>query len=384
MAAVSAARDRFALHLLQFGAIAVVLAATPYKLFDLDRYFVPKELVLHLVALFAGLLIVTNRRRLSLGVVDVLLTAFIAESVVSATLATNIWVAQRSLAISISGVVLFWCASSLRRAGLVRPLLVALALGVVVCAGTSLAQAYGIQTEYFSLNRAPGGTLGNRNFIAHMCALGAPVVALVALTARRGFGSIFGGIGMAVLAGTLVMSLPSTDIFTPCPLGLTRRHVRYTDITSREPSGRGDLDLPEARVGDRVGAEAHEAGGHGAQQERPVGGLPQVGECAVEGDRLVGVVVERRLDQEVADQREHDHPSEISSDAESREPLSHAVAHLAGLRILEELLFEGLVALLETDADDDRAGDHHQPCAAGPAQHATRRLVGVRPATAPS
>lgn len=206
MAADSAARDRLALHLLQFGAIAVVLAATPYKLFDLDRYFVPKELVLHVVALLAGLLIITNRKRLSLSVVDVLLAAFLAESVVSAALATNIWAAQRAVAISVSGVVLFWCASSLRRAGLVRPLLVALACGIVVCAGTSLAQAYGIQTEYFSLNRAPGGTLGNRNFIAHMCALGAPVVALVALTARRGFGSIFGGIGMAVVGGTLVMS----------------------------------------------------------------------------------------------------------------------------------------------------------------------------------
>ena len=37
--------DRVALLLVQAGAIAVVLASLPYKAFDLDRYFVPKELV---------------------------------------------------------------------------------------------------------------------------------------------------------------------------------------------------------------------------------------------------------------------------------------------------------------------------------------------------
>ena len=39
------------------------------------------------------------------------------------------------------------------------------------------------------------------------------------------------------VAGTLTMSLPSTDIFTPCSLGLTRTHVRYTDITLTDATG---------------------------------------------------------------------------------------------------------------------------------------------------
>jgi hypothetical protein len=46
--------DRRPLRILQFGAIAVVLAATPYKPFDLDRYFVPKELVLLFCAAVAS------------------------------------------------------------------------------------------------------------------------------------------------------------------------------------------------------------------------------------------------------------------------------------------------------------------------------------------
>lgn len=202
----SPTRDRLSLYTLELGAVAVVLAASPYKPFDLDRYFVPKELVLHVAALLSGLVLLGARRRLTLAAVDVLLLAFLAASAVSLVFATNVWLAERAMAISFSGVVLFWSASALRRAGLVRPLLVALAAGVVVCAATSLAQAYGVQTEFFSLNRAPGGTLGNRNFVAHLCAIGTPVVMLVALTARRGFGSLFGGIAMAVVAGTLVMS----------------------------------------------------------------------------------------------------------------------------------------------------------------------------------
>src|SRR3954467_6081287 len=41
--------------LLQVGAIAVVFAASPTRAFDLDRFLAPKELVLHLTALLAGL-----------------------------------------------------------------------------------------------------------------------------------------------------------------------------------------------------------------------------------------------------------------------------------------------------------------------------------------
>jgi O-antigen ligase len=200
------ARERLALYVLQLGALVVVLAASPYKQFDLDRFFIPKELTLHIAAGLAAFLLVVGRKRFSLTIVDALLGAFLVISLAATALATNVWVAERALAVSVSGVVLFWCASALRSAGLVRPLLIALAVGVVLCAATALAQAYGVETEFFSLNRAPGGTLGNRNFVAHLSAIGTPVVVLVALTARRGWGSLFGGIAMAVLAAALVMS----------------------------------------------------------------------------------------------------------------------------------------------------------------------------------
>jgi O-antigen ligase len=202
----SSARDRIALAALSLGAVGVVLAAAPYKAFDLDRYFVPKELVLHAAGAIAALAMISGCRRLTLMTVDWLLAGFLAASAISAAFATNLWTAERALAISVSGALVFWTAGALRRAGLSSVLLVALATSVVVAAATSLAQAYGVDTEIFSLNRAPGGTFGNRNFIAHYVAIGTPIVALAALTARRGLGSVLGGISIAILGAALVMS----------------------------------------------------------------------------------------------------------------------------------------------------------------------------------
>src|ERR1700730_16558057 len=116
---------RAALRVLQAGAIAVVLAATPYKAFDLDRFFVPKELVLHATALLATLLCLLRARRLGLARVDQLIGLFLALGVLSALFATNWWLAGRAVAISLSGAACFWSARAVARAGLARPLLAA-------------------------------------------------------------------------------------------------------------------------------------------------------------------------------------------------------------------------------------------------------------------
>jgi len=100
--------DRVALVLVQLGAIAVVLAALPYKLFDLDRYFVPKELALHVAAAGAAFCCLTSRDRISLARIDWLLIGYLALSSISAVLAGNHWLSTRALAISLSGAALFW------------------------------------------------------------------------------------------------------------------------------------------------------------------------------------------------------------------------------------------------------------------------------------
>jgi O-antigen ligase len=191
--------------LLQLGAVGVVLAALPYRTFELDRYFVPKELVLHSVAVVVALVGLVRMRRLELARIDEALLLFLGLGLVSALFATNHWLAIRALAISLSGAALFWMARSVARAGLARPLLIVLGTAVVIGVLTSLLQAYGVDSEYFSRNRSPGGSFGNRNFMAHLTAIGLPVLVMLTMEAGRA-GFALGGAGVVLSAAALVLS----------------------------------------------------------------------------------------------------------------------------------------------------------------------------------
>jgi len=130
--------DRLIRLAIQAGVIAAVVAALPYKVFELDRYFVPKELVLHVAALIIALVLVARRRTLSFDVVDGLIAFFLLWSVASAIFATNHWVAQRSVAISVSSAIVFWGARSVAARGSYRPILIAAATAAVIAAALSL------------------------------------------------------------------------------------------------------------------------------------------------------------------------------------------------------------------------------------------------------
>ena len=187
-------------------AIGIVLAAAPYKAFDLDRFFVPKELVLHVTVLLVALACIASARAFALTRVDLLLSAYVGLSTVSALFAANHWLATRALALSIASAVVFWCARAAAADGRALTVAAACAAAAVVGAATSLAQAYGITSEYFSLNRAPGGTFGNRNFMAHLAAIATPSLVLCTIASRRGWGAAAGAIGLTVLAAALVLS----------------------------------------------------------------------------------------------------------------------------------------------------------------------------------
>ena len=198
--------DRTIRTLIQLGVILAVVVALPYKLFELDRYFVPKELVLHATALLVAVLLLARRRTLSFDLADGLLALFLLWSAASALFATNYWLAQRALGVSVSGAIVFWGARSVAARGSFRPVLIAAAIAAVCAAALSLAQAYGLENEYFSANRAPGGTLGNRNFVAHIAVIGLPSLVWCTVTARRSFGALLGSLGAAVVAAALVLS----------------------------------------------------------------------------------------------------------------------------------------------------------------------------------
>jgi hypothetical protein len=193
--------ERPALRILQLGAVAVVLAACALVPFDLDRFFVPKELVLHAAALLAGLAAAGALARAGRSRADRLLAAYLALGALSAALATNRWLGFRALAVSASGVLLYWIG---RWVG--RPLAGALAFAVVLAAATSLLQTYGLQTVLFASTRAPGGTLGNRNFVAHAAAFGLPLLLYMTLRARRRGAFLAAALGTTVVIASLVLT----------------------------------------------------------------------------------------------------------------------------------------------------------------------------------
>ena len=187
--------------------MAIVLAALPYNLFELDRYTFPKELVLHACAFGAAVVCTVRARRIPLFLIDALLAGFLVMGLLSSLEATNGWLAFRALSVSVSSVVLFWCARSVARGGLAGPLLAGLAGAVVLGASTGLAQAYGlVDSSLASLTRAPGGTFGNRNFMAHLAAIGLPALLLVTLQTRRRAALMLGATGVGLVAAALILS----------------------------------------------------------------------------------------------------------------------------------------------------------------------------------
>ena len=197
--------DRLIKLVIQAGVILAVVVALPYKVFELDRYFVPKELVLNAAALIIAVLLFARRRSLSFDLIDGLIAFFLLWSLGSALFATNYWLAQRSLSITISGAIVFWGARAIAPTSY-RGILVAAATATVLAAIFCLAQAYGLDTEYFSTQRAPGGTFGNRNFVAHMSVIGLPALVWCTVTARQQIGALIGSLGTALVGAALVLS----------------------------------------------------------------------------------------------------------------------------------------------------------------------------------
>ena len=171
--------DRFMVAALGVGALACVLMVLPYRSFDLDRFLVPKELLLQLTVLLTGAVALWRARRVrdvQMDAVAWLWIAYLALTLLSAALAQNGWLAWRASTLTISAAMAFVVGRSLQRAG--RSGAVARVLAAVVTAGaiTALLQAYGVKMEWAAMSRAPGGTFGNRNFMAHLAAAGVPLL----------------------------------------------------------------------------------------------------------------------------------------------------------------------------------------------------------------
>lgn len=192
--------------LLAIGAFAVVLVGVPSPLFELDRHAVPKELALHVTALLALPALAWSVTRIRLTVPEYLLAAWLGWSGISALFAANHWQAFRAFGVSLSSVVIFWMARRAARGGWQTMVLAVVAAAAVTAAFTGLAQAYGASHWLFAEARAPGGSLGNRNFVAHLAVIMLPVLGFLALRARRPAALAIGVIGLVASTGLVILT----------------------------------------------------------------------------------------------------------------------------------------------------------------------------------
>jgi O-antigen ligase len=187
------------------GAITIVLAGVDSELYDLERYLAPKALALHLTALASLLILLPSWRRIELGITAALLAAFVLWTILSAALATNRWLALHGAGITVSGFVLYLAARRVAEDGLAPRVIGGLAAAAVLAGGLGIAQAYGAEWPLLADSRPPGGTFGNRNFLAHLTAIATPLLAWVLLRGRAA-STVLAFLGLVVAAGTIVLT----------------------------------------------------------------------------------------------------------------------------------------------------------------------------------
>ena len=159
-----------AAHLLGICLLLATLVALPEAPSDLDRHQFPKETLLHLGVFLAVLVArpwpVRDVRRATW----VAIAALATWSAISAAMATNPWLGIRAASLTITTLAALLTARHLASHGASAILLGWAATAAACGAATGLLQALGIEHVFFNELRAPGGTFGNRNFLAHLAA----------------------------------------------------------------------------------------------------------------------------------------------------------------------------------------------------------------------
>lgn len=227
---------RLAAHLLGLGLTTATLLALPAAPSDLDRFQLPKESVTHLTVWLAVLLVRPLPVASLRPAVKVALMAIVASAALSSFGAVNGWLALRAATLTITTVAAFLTARRLADIGETGVLLAWCVVAVVAGAATGLVQAYGVHSALFALVRVPGGTFGNRNFMAHDAALGLPLLTYWVVTARRPLPVALAAGGIALVAAAVVLSRSRTawlgallgTAVLAGTLELARRGARFT------------------------------------------------------------------------------------------------------------------------------------------------------------
>jgi len=193
-------------HLLGAGLLLCALVLMPGSLGGAEQFALPKELVLSLSAFAALVVCLQTYRPVALDAADLSLALFVGISLASAMVAAeNGWLAARALGLTAGGAAVFWAARSAAREGGSGAGVAWVAVILPAAAVGGLLEAYGATYGLSVAGRGPGGTLGNRNILAHLLALGLPAYLLCVARARerRAFALLLLGLVPVTTALTL-------------------------------------------------------------------------------------------------------------------------------------------------------------------------------------
>src|SRR6202011_2591918 len=136
---------------------------------------------------------------------DLLFSFFLVVSIVSASFAaTDKWLALRGVGLTMSGVAVFWSCRYLATRGQRQALLDAVAIVVILVAATIILDAFGYGLDF--PNARSRGIQGNRNWAAHLLALGMPLLALQSVACHSVKRRAPGVCGLMVSAAALVLT----------------------------------------------------------------------------------------------------------------------------------------------------------------------------------
>src|SRR5919109_1558300 len=171
----------------------------------------------------------------------------------------------------------------------------------------------------------------------------------------------------------------------PLPLGRHRRLQRCARLdrpVRRAPPpapapadapSASDLAVPRLRVA--VGPEREQPACDDAEQRVAVVAPQDLGERAVEADRLRRVVLPGRSNEEEPDQAEDEGPRQVAEDPERGEAAALEVAHLPELQVLAEAARDRTPDVEDAGSEDAQADGRHQPPAQRHVEHPGREAV---------
>jgi O-antigen ligase len=198
--------SRAACVTLQIACVAVVVLFIPAAAgLGYDAFAVPKEVVAAIAPLLAAALALLAARPRRLSWLEAALAGFLLVSAAALAQAASPTLAWRAFAVSCGGVAAFFAARRLAALGHRRALLAAAGAAAVLGALTVLLEAHGVTPELSMIGRSPGGTEGNRNYMAHLLVACLP---LLLVGGARTSGSTRAGLlaGLAVVVMAIVLS----------------------------------------------------------------------------------------------------------------------------------------------------------------------------------